>query len=129
MITIGVDKIEQFLHENFSWERLLDFFKQENSYLKTRLSKVVDTNMDKDFLALAEHFQNKFILKDDLIDELEHDLAEQKKRLEHLKSGNNFPIEKINKTQQRLRNEMEYIEKDFTFLKNEFNKYLLKIAK
>jgi len=129
MITIGVNKLEQFFHENFSWERLLDFFKQENSYLKTRLSKVVDTNMDKDFLALAEHFQNKFILKDDLIDELEHDLAEQRKRLDHYKTANTLPEEKISKAQQRLRNEMEYIEKDFTSLKNEFNKYLLNIAK
>ena len=129
MITIGVNKIDQFHHENFSWERMLDFFKQENSYLKTRLSKVVDTNIDKDFLALAEHFQNKFILKDDLIDELEHDLVEQRKRLDHFKTANNIHEEKINKSQQKLRNEMEYIEKDFTSLKNEFNKYLLKIAK
>ncbi|MGG9972577.1 hypothetical protein ACQ33O_12355 [Ferruginibacter sp. SUN002] len=126
MITIGTNKIEQYFHENFSWERLLDFFKQENSYLKTRLSEVLDSNVDKDFLALAEHFQNKFILKDDFIEEMEYDIEEQKKRLSLLKSGKDFPEEKINKTQQKLRNEMEYLEKDFTVLKNEFNKCLAK---
>ncbi len=126
MITIGSDKIEQFLHENLSWERLLDFFKQENSFLKTRLSRVVDTNTDNGFLALAEQFQNKFILKDDFIDELEHDISEQVNKLEHLKSGKIFSEEKISKAQQKLRNEMEYLEKDFTALKNEFNKYLVK---
>ena len=126
MTSIGTGKIEQFLYENLSWERLLYFFKQENSFLKTRLSRVVDVNTDKDFLTLAEQFQNKFILKDDFMDELEHDIKEQVQKLDSLKSGKILSEERINKAQQKLSNEVEYLEKDFTTLKNEFNKSLIK---
>ena len=121
---MSASKIEQFLYENLTWERLLDFFKQENSYLKTRLSEVVDITVDKDFLAYAEQFQNKFILKDELIDELQHDVHEQQDRLTKSKSSILISEEKINKTQKKLRNEMEYFEKEFIGLKNEFNRYL-----
>ena len=121
---MGVSKIEQFLHESHTWERLLDFFTQENSYLKMRLSEVVDYTVDKDFLALAEQFQNKFILKDEWIDELEHDIHEQQDRLENSKINKINAEEKINKTQQKLRNEVEYIEKEFAALKSEFHIYL-----
>ena len=43
----GSNKTEQFLHENITWKRLLDFFIQENSFLKTRLSEVVDRETDQ----------------------------------------------------------------------------------
>ena len=62
MASVKLSKPDQFHHENKTWRRLLDFFKQENSFLKTRLSEVLDKSTDKNFLALAEHFQNKFIL-------------------------------------------------------------------
>jgi hypothetical protein len=122
MSPVNILNTGQFQHENKTWRRLLDFFKQENTFLKNRLAEVLDQNMDKDFLALAEHFQNKFIIKDEYIDELRHDINIQQ---------NNLPLadeiladRKLIKHQQKLRNEMEYFEKDFSRLKNEFNKYL-----
>ncbi|UEG50095.1 hypothetical protein LK994_01225 [Ferruginibacter lapsinanis] len=123
-IVMGASKIEQFIYESLTWDRLLDFFKQENSYLKTRLSEVVDITVDKDFLAYAEQFQNKFILKDELIDELQHDVNEQRERLTKNKGSILNGEEKISKAQKKLRNEMEYFEKEFIGLKNEFNRYL-----
>ncbi|MEP7237534.1 MAG: hypothetical protein ABI685_06710 [Ferruginibacter sp.] len=114
--------ISQFQHEHKTWGRLLDFFKQENTFLKNRLSEVVDHSSDKGFLALAEQFQNKFIVKDGFIEELRYDIN----RLDlHLANGkDNFVDNKLVKRQEKLRNEMEYFEKDFNQLKNEFNKYL-----
>lgn len=122
MASVKISKPEQFLHENKTWKRLLDFFKQENAYLKNRLAEVVDYRMDKEFLALAEHFQNKFIIKDEYIDELRHDVNIQEEFL-YIKNSDISDNETLKK-QERLRNEMEYFEKDFTNLKNEFNKYL-----
>ena len=116
---------EQFHHENKTWIRLLDFFKQENSFLKNRLSEVVDNSTDKEFLALAEHFQNQFIIKDEYIDELRHDINEQDSKLPQNKAT--FLDEKLKLQQEKLSNEMEYFEKDFNLLKNEFNKYLSKV--
>lgn len=101
---------------------MLEFFKQENSFLKTRLSEVLDHSTDKNFLALAEQFQNKFILKDEYIDELRHDINQQDQHL--VENTKNTVDNKLTKRQEKLRNEMEYFEKDFNMLKNEFNKYL-----
>jgi hypothetical protein len=119
--------MEQFHHENMTWVRSLDFFKQENNYLKNRLSEVVDINSDKSFLAHAEHFQNQFIIKDEFVDELKHDINEQEKILmeKYIKTGNSIE-EHVIVRQKNLREQMEYLEKDFTTLRNEFNNYLTK---
>jgi hypothetical protein len=122
MAPVKLSKPDQFHHENKTWSRLLDFFKQENSFLKNRLSEVVDHSADKEFLALAEQFQNKFIIKDEIIDELRHDINTQDVDLINRKE---ILVDlKLQKRQEKLRNEMEYFEKDFIQLKNDFNKYL-----
>lgn len=122
MATVKISNPDQFLHENKTWKRLLEFFKQENSFLKTRLAEVVDQRTDKEFLALAEHFQNKFIVKDEYIDELRHDINIQEETL--IQKDGSLTDSKTIKRQEKLRNEMEYFEKDFSNLRNEFNKYL-----
>ena len=120
-------KTDQVVQECMAWERLLDFFKQENSHLKTRLSEVLDNKTDKDFLALAEHFQNQFILKDEFVDEMSHDVREQEQNLLILADKKATIEERLIKKQQKIRNEMEFLEKDFNRMKNEFNKYLVSV--
>lgn len=122
MSPVKISKPDQFHHENKTWIRMLDFFKQENIILKNRLSEVLDHSSDKAFLALAEQFQNKFILKDEYIDELRHDMNKQETDLGEEKD--NVVNLKLLKRQEKLRNEIEYFEKDFNQLKNDFNKYL-----
>ena len=127
-VSIAANKTKQFYYENLTWERLLDFFKQENAILKTRLSEVVDQLTDKDFIELAEHFQNVFIIKDEFIDELRHDINNHEILLNTLlASTDEIADKKILKKQEKLRNEMEALEKDFTKDKNQFNKYLASI--
>lgn len=125
MSTVKISRTGHFHHENKTWLRLLEFFKQENYFMKTRLAEVVDNSAGKDFLALAEQFQNKFIVKDEFIDELRHDINKQERMLSEKSevSVDNTLI----KTQGKLRNEMDFFEKDFNTLKNEFNKYLSSI--
>jgi cell shape-determining protein MreC len=121
-------KLDQYRHEYLTWKRMLEFFKQENAYLKTRLSEVVDRNTDKEFLALAEHFQNQFIIKDEFMDELRHDVNEIESTIKLFTGlAKITPDKKIEAKQNKLRNEMEYLEKNFTQLKNEFNKYLVSV--
>ena len=125
MDAVKISKSQQFQHENKTWSRSIDFFKQENNFLKTRLSEVVDQKTEKDFLALAEHFQNRFIVKDEFMDELKHDINVQDRMLkENISAVINSMNDRLAKKQDKLRNEMEYLEKDFAQLKNEFNKYL-----
>jgi hypothetical protein len=124
----GSKKTEQFLHENITWKRLLDFFIQENSFLKTRLSEVVDKETDKSLIAEAEHFQTEFILKDEYIHDIEHDIKEQEKTLKATLTQKTVPDYKTCKKQDKLRNEMTYLEKEFSQLKTQFNKYLLSLV-
>lgn len=122
MASATSSKPEQFLHETKTWGRLLEFIKQENTILKNRLAAVLDHKTDKDFLALAEQYQNRFILNDELIDELRHDINLQENGFAKRDSMvcDHITIRK----QDKFRNEMEYFEKNFLSLKNEFNKYL-----
>jgi hypothetical protein len=127
-VSIAVSKTKQFYYENLTWERLLEFFKQENAFLKTRLSEVVDQLTDKDFLELAEHFQNKFIIKDEFIDELRHDINDHDVLLKALMDAVDKRVDKkVIKRQEKLRDEMETLERDFTKDKNQFNKYLASV--
>jgi hypothetical protein len=124
----GTNMIEQFLHENISWRRLLDFFNQENSNLKNRLSKVVDNATDKKIISAAEHFQNEFILNDECIQDIRRDIKLQEKELQLTRIQKKTPDRKACKMQDKLRNEMVNLEKEFSKLKNDFNQHLLSIG-
>jgi len=121
-------KLDQYQHENLSWSRSLEFFKQENAHLKDRLTQVVDKTSDRNFLAQAEHFQNQFIIKDEFIDELKHDVNEQARMIkDYSKKGLNgleVGVTPFSSVQEKLREQMLYLEKDFSALRNEFNTYL-----
>src|SRR6478609_577274 len=106
MSTANISKPGQYHHENKTWSRLLEFFKQENTFLKNRLAEVLDNNIDKDFLARAEQFQNRFIILDEFIDELRHDINVHDRKLGE--SEDHLPEEVMVKKQGKLRNEMEY---------------------
>lgn len=111
------------------WLRELEFFKQENNHLKNRLSAVVDKTSDKLFLAQAEHFQNQFIIKDEFVDELKHDVNEQVRYLKNFQqkyTDLNGQAKSFSEVQNNLRDQMNYLEKDFSSLRNEFYAYLTK---
>lgn len=117
-------KLDQFQHEGLTWVRSLEFLKIENAHLKNRLSQVVDKTSDKYFLAHAEHFQNQFIIKDEFIDELKHDVNEQVGFIvEYSKKHDESPQE-FEIRQEKLRDQMQYLEKDFSALRGEFYGYL-----
>lgn len=128
MSSIKISGVDQFLHENQTWDRALDFYLQENSYLKTRLSQVVDNNIDKEFVDLAEHFHNSFIHNDECIKDLQKDILALQVLLKKAIAGTQVDEKKMNLQQNKLRNEMGYFEKDFSKLRNEFNQYLMSLV-
>lgn len=124
MENIKISGLDQFMHENLMWERALNFYKQENAFLKTRLSQVVDNNADKDFVALAENFHNRFLFIDEYIKELGQDVRLQMEFIKKTIPGEKMHNSVMNR-QQKLRTEMEIFEKEISNLKNEFNKKLV----
>jgi hypothetical protein len=52
---------------------LINFFNQENSHLKNRLSEGLDKAIDKNYFN-AERFQNQFIVNDEFINDIVRDI-------------------------------------------------------
>ena len=119
---------DHFLHENQTWSRALDFYLQENSYLKTRLSQVVDRNTDSEFVSRAEQFQNSFIQHDEFIRDLKKDVSDLGQLLQKSLAGLQTDENRLFQKHRKLRNEVEHFEKKFGEAKSQFNQYLINYA-
>jgi hypothetical protein len=127
MITIVMannKKLFQLRHESDTWKRHLQFIQQENNYLKTRLSQVLQQDTDEDFLERAEFFQNKFIAEDDTVNMLRQDIHEIDQMLEKDKVEESSMIKDLQKKLKKMNKDMEIVERQFNKLKTDFNTYL-----
>ena len=120
-------KHNQLEAQNKAWERSLEFIKQENALLKYRLSEMVDYSDEKDFLQMAEYFQNELLLKDDALDKLIKELKNFPDKING--QNDNEDAEKILYEHDKLRNKMAQLEEEFSQLSNEFNREMLKNSK
>lgn len=119
----------QYQFENASWIRLIEFLAQENSYMKNRLSEILDHINDRENLELAEGFQNQFIIKDDLYDHLLHELKDEAKKIKELKTAERDVISpELKKTHKNFRDQIDLIERDYGHLKKDYNTYLYSLS-
>jgi hypothetical protein len=102
------------------WEILLSAIRNENAFLILKLSEALEQKEDKDFVSKAEYFQNEFITKDEFIKELENDIRIELQLLVGTKNAH-VPV-KLLKKHEKLRNEITYLQKNFTNLRIEFDK-------
>ena len=121
--------LNQFQFEIYMWIRLIEFLIQENTYLKNRLSEVIDQIKDRENLALAEHFQNQFIVKDDVYDHIIHDLKKQSYKWKEVKSITSKEAQDdLSKIQKNLKDQLEFIERDHAVLTKDYNTYLASLS-
>ena len=113
----------QFEPESKAWERSLELIKQENALLKYRLSEMVDFSDEKDFVQMAEYFQNELLLKDDALDKLVKELKSFSNEINGQKT--NEDSEEIIYKHDKLRSSMAQLEEEFLQLANEFNRKML----
>ncbi len=66
--------INELHFENILWIKELIFYKEELLIFNERLVEVSGKYTNKDVLAKLEHFQNQFILQNEIADILSHDL-------------------------------------------------------
>lgn len=122
-------KWTQYIFETSSWVRLIDFLHQENSFLKTRLSEVIDDITNSENLALAEHFQNQFIVKDDVYDHMKHDLQRHiEKWSQQTSTEESIQVQSLKKIHARLKEQLDYIERDHSILRKDYNTYLISLS-
>lgn len=118
-------KYRQYLFENGSWIRLIEYLIQENTFMKNRLSEVIDQIHDRESLAIAEHFQNQFIVKDDLFDHILFDLHKENEKwraFRSMESETNF--NDLISVHKHLKDQLDFIEKDHSIIKRDYNTYL-----
>ena len=120
------NKYIQYKHENDTWLRTLDYFQQENIYLKNRLAQIAKTNINGNFLNDLEVFQTRFVDKDTVIAILRYDIALQNDLIESFDpiSDQTDKGSRIIQNQNKLRDDMQQMEREFNRLKFDFNNYL-----
>lgn len=127
-VKIG-SKWTQYMFETSSWIRLIDFLHQENAYLKTRLSEVMDDITNNQNLALAEHFQNQFLVKDDAYDHMKNDLQRHvEKWNQQTMPDETNAILSLRKIHTRLKEQIDYIEREHAVLRKDYNTYLISLV-
>jgi hypothetical protein len=122
---VETKEAEQYLHENMGFQRALDFYLQENAFLKTRLAQVIDNNADPDFLPLAEHYQNNFVHNDDCIRVMQGDIMKLQRLLKDSIAGKYADIKTLANQHKKLQQEMVQFESSFSEQKKQFNRYLV----
>lgn len=124
-----IEAPNQFMQELHTWERALDFYKQENVFLKTHLSGIIDSSQDASVVESAEQFNNKFVFIDELILALQQDIRLQSQLLREHIAGDSTQKEVMNKLQLRLRHGMEKFDKEMAALKKKFNQKIVGLIK
>jgi len=67
--------------EHKQWLNESNFWRDEIKTYKNRLGEVVNRWTDKEVLAQAEHFQNQFILHNEKLDQIIHDINKHESKL------------------------------------------------
>jgi hypothetical protein len=117
-------KIQQFVYENETWKRLLEFLQAENVFLKNRLAQIASEDIDSEMLEEAEYFQNHFVEEDEKITLLRSEVAAQGSLLSREVFENGLIIKEVMRQQKKMRKSMEAAEQRFNRLKFEFNDFL-----
>lgn len=102
------------------WEIVLSSLKNENTFLMLKLSEVLDSKVDKDFILKAEYFQNEFIVKDGYVKEMENDIKAELLLISN--ANDEITSTKIVSRYKKFKNELSYFERNFLNLKSDFDK-------
>ena len=110
------------------WKRELNFFKDEIPVLRKRLDEVVAKNTAQDIMQEVEHFENKFKILSNHIDELLHDVNIKTDELSAQAATQTKYINvKMFDADAALEDFMLSTSKDFHETKNSYYKFLSKV--
>jgi hypothetical protein len=112
-----------------SWKKKLFFLEQENDGQKNKLVEVLKANAGKNenLLEIAEQYQNRFLQQDETLRLMWIDLAKLEKSANEEATGdtvNECHEKEVSRWQERLKNEIEILDNNFTELKNNFDSFL-----
>jgi hypothetical protein len=115
-------------HQSTDWLREIEFYKQELTILKNRLGEVSVKNTSTEVAAQVEHFQNKFIMFDEQLDILRHDINQRLSEVDAIvKTKPEHIGEKFNTEEDDVNERVQYQKKSIADTRLEFNKFLSKV--
>lgn len=127
MATLSNIETNYYYQEVLGWERAMNYFLQENAFLKTRLAQAAEVEMNKERLELAEQFQNCFLQHDGKIKKLKNEIdliARSMKDLIRNTEKKELPGE-----YQQLDKKIKDLTRSFDETRSAFNNYLLSFVK
>jgi hypothetical protein len=114
-------------HQHTDWLRELEFYKLELGILTERLAEVASANTAMSVAQQVEHFQNRFILLNEQLDVLRHDVKLKEQALqEEIKTKPSHIDEKISQPTETLLERVSYLFKSIADTRFEFNGFLAK---
>lgn len=120
--------IDELHFEHKLWMNEVEFYKTELSVFNKRLTEVAGMYTDKDVLASLEHFQNQFILQNEVADILMHDLNQHEQVLVDSARKSVIAIDhKAFADHPEMRNRMDSFIKIFRDTRNEYMRFLSKV--
>lgn len=113
--------------EHKLWRRELFFWEDEIKSFNKRLEELVQRWTDKEMLAQLEHFQNRFILHEDVINKYQKHINVHETIIANSsKKGKDLLDISLVKKHVEFRNKMEVQRHIYGDLKNDFFKFLTK---
>ena len=105
------------------WLKTLERLRLENLLLKNRLIEIIRKDISKDQLEKAEFFQGLFLDKDTVIALLRRDIARMTATAPILPERNGYMTER-----NKLKEDVYRMEKEFSSVKDQFNRFVSEIA-
>ena len=117
--------IRQFQRESDSWKQRVEKLLYQNYYLKNQLTERLDEgNTGRAFLEVAEEYLNRFLAQDEIINLIRHDITVYDQLL--VKGINvDEPLQEIiEQKNEKMRMELQILDKTFHDLKIKFDNFL-----
>ncbi len=107
------------------WARKLQFYKEEIPFLKKRLEEIASKNTSEDVLKQVEHFENEFIIMNNNLDELLHDVnLKQDALMKGAMEKPNFINVKMVEVDGDLEALIDFTELEFSKTKKDYYRFL-----
>lgn len=114
-------------HQHTDWLRELDFYKHEIKVLTTRLEEVAGANTAAAIGQQVEHYQNKFVLLNEQLDVMIHDVKLKEQALEKtIQAAPEHIDEKVTAPDTQLLGRVNDLAKSIADTRFNFNGFLAK---
>lgn len=117
LIMSEYSSIQGIRDEIGSWQSVLAMLRMENTQMKNELAGIIRKDIDTNLLETAEHFQQRFVDKDQLIDLLRLDIARLLRQVNAAEQMSELPSLRM------IGSDMKKLQAEFNILKDQFFRF------